>query len=94
MPPEIRYGTSSNRRVVCDAPDQGISIDLTFTSPFAPLPEPRHVQRSDFKPLLDASRFVQIGDWTGTVTLDGEEIAVTPQTWSGSRDRSSPGSVS
>ncbi|MFI1585229.1 hypothetical protein [Embleya sp. NPDC020630] len=78
----------SSVRVVCDAPEQGITIDLTFTSPFAPLPEPRHVQRSDFKPMLDASRFVQIGDWTGTVTLDGEEITVTPRTWSGSRDRS------
>ena len=46
----------SSVRVVCDAPEQGISIDLTFTSPFAPLPEPRHVHRSDYKPLLDAFR--------------------------------------
>ena len=37
---------------------------------------------------LDAQRFAQLGSWEGTLVIDGEEIAVDPATWIGSRDRS------
>lgn len=75
-------------RVVCDAPEQGIVMDATFESPFAPIAEPRHVQRSGHKTVLDASRFVQIGRWTGTIRVHGEELVLSHEGWGGSRDRS------
>ena len=37
---------------------------------------------------LDAQRFAQLGSWSGRISIDGEEIAVDPATWIGSRDRS------
>ena len=37
---------------------------------------------------LDAQRFAQLGSWSGRIAIDGEEIAVDPATWIGSRDRS------
>ena len=37
---------------------------------------------------LDACRFAQVGTWTGEIEVEGEKIAVTPDTWLGTRDRS------
>ena len=37
---------------------------------------------------LDAQRFAQLGSWSGHLEIDGERIAVNPDTWIGSRDRS------
>ncbi len=37
---------------------------------------------------FDTQRFVQTGRWSGTLTVDGETLPVTPDTWRGNRDRS------
>ncbi|WP_278258875.1 hypothetical protein [Nocardioides convexus] len=37
---------------------------------------------------LDAQRFAQVGTWEGTISVDGTDLAVTPDRWVGSRDRS------
>lgn len=75
-------------RVVCDADDHGLGFDLTWTGSFPVVEEPHHVMRQGPKVILDACRFAQVGSWEGTLRLDGEEIAVTPDVWLGTRDRS------
>src|SRR4051812_16194924 len=75
-------------RIVCDAQDQGISCDLTWTGSFPACDEEPHRWRRDGKLILDAQRFAQLGTWEGTITIAGDEIAVTPDRWVGSRDRS------
>jgi len=74
-------------RVVLDE-TEGIAADLTWEGSFPVLQEQHHVLRSGSRVTLDAQRFAQVGTWTGTLVVDGEEIAVTPDRWVGTRDRS------
>lgn len=75
-------------RAVCDGDDLGLSFDLTWRGAFPACDEPRHVFRQDGRLILDASRFVQLGSWEGTVRHGGDELAVDDAAWSGTRDRS------
>ncbi|GAB4012958.1 hypothetical protein [Nocardioides ultimimeridianus] len=74
-------------RVVLDE-TEGIGLDLTWRGLFPPIQELPHVMRQGTGTVLDAQRFAQVGSWEGTIHLDGEDIAVSPDTWIGSRDRS------
>ena len=38
--------------------------------------------------ILNAQRFIQTGDWSGTIVAEGEEIRVDSEDWVGARDRS------
>jgi hypothetical protein len=67
---------------------EGMSLDLTWEGTCDVVQEQPHVLRSGSRVTLDAQRFAQLGSWSGTILLDGEEIAVDPATWLGSRDRS------
>ena len=75
-------------RLVCDAAEQGIAFDLEFTGSFPAVEEPSHVMRQGGRIILDAQRFAQVGTWSGTLSVHGEELAVTPDRWVGTRDRS------
>ena len=75
-------------RFVCDAPADGVEIDLTWHGAFPAIDEPRHIRRSGDDVILDAFRFVQTANVTGTVAIDGEEIDATAEGWTGARDRS------
>ena len=75
-------------RLVCDAPDQGVQVDLTWHGAFPAIDEPRHHRRHDDLVILDAFRFVQTASITGTVSIDGDEIDATADGWTGARDRS------
>ncbi len=75
-------------RLVCEAEQQGLTFDLRWRGSFPAAEEPAHVMRQGGKVILDACRFAQVGTWEGTIRLDGTEIAVTPDTWVGTRDRS------
>ena len=75
-------------RLVCDDPTLGLSFDLTWEGSFAPVDEPAHVMRIGRKAILDACRFAQVGTWEGTLAIDGDDYAVDPATWVGTRDRS------
>ncbi len=46
------------------------------------------MMRTGTRITLDAQRFAQVGSWSGVIAIDGEEIAVDPAVWIGSRDRS------
>lgn len=64
----------------------GIAADLTWTGAHPVVTELPHVMRAGSRVTLQAQRFAQTGTWSGTLTLDGEEIAV--DSWTGTRDRS------
>jgi hypothetical protein len=67
---------------------EGIAADLSWQGLFDPVQEQPHVLRSGNRITLDAQRFAQVGTWRGHIVVDGEQIAVDPATWLGSRDRS------
>jgi hypothetical protein len=75
-------------RLVCDGDDHGLGFDLTWDGSFPAIEEDRHLWRQHGKVVIDAQRFAQVGTWTGTLRVEGEEIAVTPDRWVGTRDRS------
>jgi hypothetical protein len=67
---------------------EGVAFDLTWEGSFDVVQEQPHLMLSGVRPTLDAQRFAQLGSWHGTLVVDGEETAVTPDRWLGSRDRS------
>ena len=74
-------------RIVFDD-THGIAADLTWNGLYPVVREQPHIMRAGSRVTLDAQRFAQLGSWSGTIVIDGEEIAVTPDRWIGSRDRS------
>lgn len=75
-------------RLICDADQHGLGFDVIWEGSFPALDETRHVMRTGPRITLDAQRFAQVGTWSGEIRLGGERIAVTPETWLGTRDRS------
>ncbi|MEU2395711.1 hypothetical protein [Streptomyces sp. NPDC007369] len=77
---------------LCCDPDpadpDGLSYDLTWTAEFPALWEPHHTQRRGDRLVLEGRRFVQAGHVTGTLRAGGEEHVLTPDAWTGTRDRS------
>lgn len=65
-----------------------LSFDLVFDADGPAALEPRHFQRQLERVTFDTMRFVQTGRWTGSLTVDGTEFDVDPETWRGNRDRS------
>lgn len=78
----------SKIRLVCDTADRGIGFDLTWEGSFPCIDEPRHLIHHGSRLIIDGCRFAQLGTWSGTLTLDGSDIAVSDDRWVGSRDRS------
>jgi hypothetical protein len=75
-------------RLLCDADEQGIGLDLHYRSDYAPISEPQHVRYQSDRILLDASRFAGVGTWEGELRVAGERIPVTPERFTATRDRS------
>jgi hypothetical protein len=75
-------------RLVCERADPGLSFDLTWEGSFPAIQEQPHLMQAGARPILDAARFAQLGTWTGTLRVQGIDIAVDPDRWVGSRDRS------
>ena len=75
-------------RLVCDADDHGIGFDLTWDGSFPAVEEQPHLMRQGTRAILDAQRFAQVGSWSGVLRVDGDELAVAPDRWLGTRDRS------
>ncbi|HXQ60020.1 MAG TPA: hypothetical protein VN799_07965 [Acidimicrobiales bacterium] len=65
-----------------------VGFDLTWAGSFPVIDEPAHVMRQGGRVILDAQRYAQVGTWSGTLRVEGEEIAVTDDRWLGTRDRS------
>ena len=75
-------------RLICDGDDHGLGFDLTWQGSFPAVMEAPHVLRTGPRAILDASRFAQVGTWSGVLRVDGDEIAVSDDQWVGTRDRS------
>jgi hypothetical protein len=75
-------------RLVCEGDEHGIGFDVTWDGSFPAVMEQPHIMRTGPRPILDASRFAQVGTWSGVLRVDGDEIAVDPERWVGTRDRS------
>jgi len=75
-------------RLICDDDSLGLSFDMTWEGSFDVVEEQHHVMRSGRRPILDACRFAQLGSWSGTLSIDGDDLNVDPDIWVGSRDRS------
>lgn len=75
-------------RVVCDTPSEDVAFDLTWEGSFPANLEEPHLMLNGTRTTLDAQRFAQLGSWSGTLHIAGEDIVVDPGTWLGSRDRS------
>ena len=75
-------------RLLCDADEQGIGFDLTWTGSFPAEEEDPHVMRRGGRVIIEALGFWQLGSWSGVLRVGGEESAVTDDRWGGSRDRS------
>lgn len=75
-------------RLVCDDSDLGLSFDLTWEGSFDAVQEQHHTMLAGGRTILDASRFAQVGTWSGVIRVDGDDIEVDPDRWVGTRDRS------
>ncbi len=75
-------------RLVCEGDEHGVGFDLTWNGSFPAVHEQPHMLRTGARAILDASRFAQVGSWSGILRVGGEEIDVDPAVWLGSRDRS------
>ena len=65
-----------------------VAMDVTWTSAIDPFEEPRQFLRARGTVVFDTQRFAQLGRWEGTLTVDGTDMAVTPDRCGGARDRS------
>ncbi|MGB8650682.1 MAG: hypothetical protein WCD35_08465 [Mycobacteriales bacterium] len=75
-------------RFVCEETD-GFALDATWEGAIPAYEEPRMLLTAPHgRYLMNTMRFLQTGSWTGALLLDGREIAVTPDRFWGSRDRS------
>jgi hypothetical protein len=73
--------------VRCAAPDGGVEFDLRWAAAFPAIQEERHLLLARNRPVLDASRFSQVGSWSGQLRVGDREFTVDDQ-WTGFRDRS------
>ncbi|MDH6280170.1 DUF7064 domain-containing protein [Prescottella agglutinans] len=73
-------------RLICE--HEELSCDITWDGSFPAVLEEAHILMSGPRPILDASRFAQVGSWSGTLSVGGHDFTVDPQTWMGTRDRS------
>ena len=75
-------------RLSCHAPDGGVEFDLRWTGAFPAVQEEPHLLLAGQRPIVDASRFSQLGYWDGRLRVADREFTVSADRWSGARDRS------
>lgn len=75
-------------RVRVEENDGSISADLVLDVRHAPIEEPRFVKRVGSRAFMDYTRLTQNIAWSGSLTVDGETLSVSPESWWGTRDRS------
>jgi hypothetical protein len=74
--------------LTCQSPDASLDFDLHWTGSFPAVEEEPHLLLSGDRPIVDSSRFCQLGSWSGRLRVAGREFDVTDDRWSGARDRS------
>jgi len=75
-------------RLTCQDKENGVSADLVFTASIPAHEEPRFTRRSGSQIMMDVTRMMQNGIWSGWIEVKGKRINVTPEEFWGTRDRS------
>ncbi len=75
-------------RLLVEPTEHSVAMDVTWEGHGRPVLEPRQFLRSQGRVVFDTQRIAQTGFWSGTLSVAGEEISVTPDSCKGSRDRS------
>jgi hypothetical protein len=75
-------------RVVCEPGEGDVVCDMTWEGFGPAIPEPNQFIRQGSRITFDTQRLAQMGSWTGTISVAGKELNVSPETTWGSRDRS------
>ncbi|MEI8050040.1 MAG: hypothetical protein WCI12_01220 [Actinomycetes bacterium] len=68
--------------------EHGVSGTLTFRTRTAALEEPRQTRWNADRLSMDVTRATQLGDWSGTLVIDGETIDLGLREIRGTKDRS------
>jgi len=84
---EVRKGLEQVR-VVVEPNEWGIELDAVYDGFSEAHLEARHFDRQFSRVTFDSTRFAQVGSWTGTLRVGDREVALTPDRFWGSRDRS------
>lgn len=66
----------------------GLEAELEFQARSAAIEEPRFVHRVAGHVALDYTRLTQFGHWSGSLSVDGEQLSIEPARVVGCRDRS------
>jgi hypothetical protein len=75
-------------RVRIDDNETGIACDLTFTARTACIEEGRQTTYQNDRLLMDATRFAQLGRWSGEIRYAGQTLRIDPARVYGTKDRS------
>ena len=75
-------------RVILEPNEWGLELDAVYHGFSEAHLEARHFDRQFSRVTFDSTRFAQVGGWEGTLKVGDREIALTPDRWWGSRDRS------
>ena len=74
--------------LTCNDKDHGLQADLRFTSRHTPVEEPRFTHRTGARVGMDATRMTQNGIYQGWIEIKGNRFEISPDLFSGTRDRS------
>jgi hypothetical protein len=75
-------------RVVVEPTAHTVALDLVWEAFGPAVPEPNQFIRQGTRVTFDTQRLAQLGSWTGTISVAGQDLSVDPSTTVGSRDRS------
>ena len=75
-------------RVVVEPTEHSVAMDVTWEGHIPAVAEPRQYLRSKGQVVFDTQRLAQTGRWSGTLSVGGKDVAVTPERCWGTRDRS------
>ena len=75
-------------RIACDDQEGGVKADLTYHAFISAHEEPRFTRRVGSQLMMDVTRMMQNGTWSGWIEVDGVRHEVKPEAFQGTRDRS------
>jgi len=75
-------------RITLESNETDFTADLLFEGRTANIEEPRHLLRGELRDVMDATRFTQLGRWSGWMEFDGRRVEFNPETMLGTKDRS------
>lgn len=75
-------------RVTLESNETDFKADLMFEGRSANIEEPRHQLGGPIRTSMDATRFTQLGRWSGWLEFDGRRVEFDPDEMLGTKDRS------